>query len=46
MTAPSVAAAVTAGRALVPADGLLVVAGSLYVVSDARTLLLAGAPRG
>ncbi len=42
--AGSVAEAVVQGRSLVDADGLLVVAGSLYVVADARTLLLEGAP--
>lgn len=42
--AASVAEAVALGRSLVPADGLLVVTGSLYVVADARTLLLEGEP--
>jgi len=37
--AGTVADAVDLGRSLVPADGLLVVAGSLYVVADARLLL-------
>jgi len=44
-SAPSVAEATRLGRSLVAADGLLVVAGSLYVVADARRLLLEGAGR-
>jgi dihydrofolate synthase/folylpolyglutamate synthase len=43
--APSVVAAVGAARALVDEDGLVVVAGSLYVVGDARTALTEGATR-
>ena len=39
----TVEAAVTRARALVPSDGLLLVTGSLYVVADARVLLLEGA---
>jgi dihydrofolate synthase / folylpolyglutamate synthase len=42
--AGSVDEAVVLARSLVPDDGLLLVTGSLYVVSDARTLLLSGAP--
>ncbi len=41
--AGSVAEAVAVGRSLVAEDGLLVVAGSLYVVTDARRVLLEGA---
>ncbi|HVX20683.1 MAG TPA: folylpolyglutamate synthase/dihydrofolate synthase family protein [Acidimicrobiales bacterium] len=40
--AGSVADAVDLGRSLVPADGLLVVCGSLYVAADGRRLLLPG----
>jgi len=40
--AGSVAEAVAVARASVPADGLLLVAGSLYVVADARALLPEG----
>jgi len=40
LTAPSVADAVATARGAVPDDGLLVVAGSLYVVAEARRLLL------
>jgi hypothetical protein len=40
-----VEAAVDAASARVDDDGLLVVAGSLYVVADARVLLAEGAPR-
>ena len=43
--AASVAEAVAVGRSLVADDGLLVVAGSLYVVTDARRVLLEGASR-
>jgi len=43
--APSVTEAVHVGRARARDDGLLVVAGSLYVVADARTFLLEGAGR-
>jgi dihydrofolate synthase/folylpolyglutamate synthase len=39
-TASSVAEAVTTAQGLVDEDGLLVVAGSLYVVTDAREVLL------
>lgn len=39
-TAGSVPDAVTLARSLVPDDGLLLVTGSLYVVADARALLL------
>jgi dihydrofolate synthase/folylpolyglutamate synthase len=42
---PSVEGAVSAASARVDDDGLLVVAGSLYVVADARVMLAAGAPR-
>ncbi len=38
--AGSVGEAILAARPQVPDDGMLVVAGSLYVVADARTLLL------
>jgi dihydrofolate synthase/folylpolyglutamate synthase len=38
--APTVADAVLVARSQVPDDGMLLVAGSLYVVADARTLLL------
>ena len=38
--AGSVSDAILAARPQVPDDGMLVVAGSLYVVADARTLLL------
>jgi len=38
--ASSVSDAILAARPQVPDDGMLVVAGSLYVVADARTLLL------
>ena len=41
--AGTVEVAVERARQLVPPDGLLVVAGSLYVVADARVLLLEGA---
>jgi dihydrofolate synthase/folylpolyglutamate synthase len=40
---PAVVDAVRHGRSLVAHDGLLVVAGSLYVVADARALLAEGA---
>ena len=43
--ADSVAEAVEAGRRLVTDDGLLLVTGSLYVVADARALLLEAAAR-
>jgi len=43
MVAGSVGEAVELARSLVSDDGLLLVTGSLYVVSDARTLLLEGA---
>ena len=43
--AASVSEATRLGRSLVSDDGLLVVAGSLYVVADARLLLAHGAPR-
>lgn len=42
---PTVEAAVGAASARVDDDGLLLVAGSLYVVGDARALLVEGAPR-
>lgn len=41
----TVAAAVSLARGLVPPHGLLLVTGSLYVVGDARRLLLEGARR-
>jgi dihydrofolate synthase/folylpolyglutamate synthase len=41
----AVAEAVAIARGQVAADGLLLVTGSLYVVGDARSLLLEGAPR-
>jgi dihydrofolate synthase/folylpolyglutamate synthase len=41
--AGSMAEAVAAARAAVPEDGLLLVTGSLYVVADARELLVDGA---
>ncbi len=44
--ADSVAEAVEEGRRLVTDDGLLLVTGSLYVVADARALLLEAAARG
>ena len=40
-----VAEAVNLARSLTPEDGLLLVAGSLYVVADARRMLLQGASR-
>ena len=43
--AGSVGEAVALARSLVPEDGLLLVAGSLYVVTDARQMLLEGVPR-
>jgi dihydrofolate synthase/folylpolyglutamate synthase len=43
-TAGSTADALVAARPLVPEDGLLLVTGSLYVVADARTILLEEAP--
>jgi dihydrofolate synthase / folylpolyglutamate synthase len=43
LTADSVTEAVTTARAMVPPEGLLVVTGSLYVVAEARALLLEGA---
>jgi dihydrofolate synthase/folylpolyglutamate synthase len=43
--AGSVSDAIAAARPQVPEDGMLVVAGSLYVVADARTLLLDAAHR-
>jgi dihydrofolate synthase/folylpolyglutamate synthase len=43
--APTVADAVEAARSQVPDDGTLLVAGSLYVVTDARVLLLDAARR-
>ena len=43
--APTVAEAVEAARSQVPDDGTLLVAGSLYVVTDARVLLLDEARR-
>jgi dihydrofolate synthase/folylpolyglutamate synthase len=42
VVAGSVEEAVTLARSLVPVDGLMLVTGSLYVVSDARTMLLEG----
>lgn len=45
MVTGSVGEAVALARSLVSDDGLLLVTGSLYVVSDARTLLLEGAHR-
>ena len=42
--AGSVAEAVGRGRSLVPDDGLLAAAGSLYVAADARVLFREGAP--
>lgn len=44
--APSVTGAVSIARSLMGDDGLCVVTGSLYVVSDARMLLLQGADTG
>jgi dihydrofolate synthase / folylpolyglutamate synthase len=44
--ADSVADAVQEGRRLVDVDGLLLVTGSLYVVADARALLLEATARG
>jgi dihydrofolate synthase/folylpolyglutamate synthase len=41
----SVAEAIAIARPLVPEDGMLLVAGSLYVVTDARELLLDAARR-
>jgi dihydrofolate synthase/folylpolyglutamate synthase len=46
VVAPSVADAVATARAAVPDDGLLLAAGSLYVVAEARRLLLAQAAAG
>jgi dihydrofolate synthase/folylpolyglutamate synthase len=46
VVADSVVGAVEEGRRLVTPDGLLVVTGSLYVVADARDLLLEMVPRG
>jgi dihydrofolate synthase/folylpolyglutamate synthase len=43
VVAASVADAVAAGRTAVPDNGLLVAAGSLYVVAEARRLLLEAA---
>lgn len=43
-TASSVVDAVALGRSLVPDDGLLLVTGSLYVVANARAMLLEGVP--
>jgi dihydrofolate synthase/folylpolyglutamate synthase len=43
--ASSVGEAIRAARSQVPDDGMLFVAGSLYVVADARTLLLDAARR-
>ncbi len=43
LRASSVAEAVTLARSRVPDDGLLLVAGSLYVVADARQMLVATA---
>jgi len=43
--AASVAEAIATARPLVPEDGMLLVAGSLYVVADARVLLLDAARR-
>ena len=40
VVADSVADAISRGRAAVPESGLLLVTGSLYVVTEARTLLL------
>jgi folylpolyglutamate synthase/dihydropteroate synthase len=37
--------AAVAARTVTPSDGLMVVCGSLYVVADARRVLLEGAPR-
>lgn len=45
MVTGSVGEAVALARSLVSDDGLLLVTGSLYVVADARTLLLDGARR-
>ncbi len=45
VVAASVAEAVAQARSLVPEDGMLVVAGSLYVVAEARTLLREGVSR-
>ncbi len=45
LVADSVTEAVTVARSRTPDDGLLVVAGSLYVVADARAFILEGAPR-
>ncbi|MGH8996955.1 MAG: bifunctional folylpolyglutamate synthase/dihydrofolate synthase [Acidimicrobiales bacterium] len=42
---PTVAEAVEAARSQVPDEGMLLVAGSLYVVTDARVLLLDAARR-
>jgi len=39
VVADSVADAISRGRAAVPESGLLLVTGSLYVVTEARTLL-------
>lgn len=46
VVADSVVGAVEEGRRLVTPDGLLLVTGSLYVVADARALLLEMTPRG
>ena len=46
LVAPSVAEAVATARAAVPDDGLLVAAGSLYVVAEARRLLSEQAAAG
>jgi dihydrofolate synthase / folylpolyglutamate synthase len=43
-TAGSAAEALAVARSLVSEDGLLLVTGSLYVVADARTILLEEAP--
>ncbi|MGH8917707.1 MAG: glutamate ligase domain-containing protein, partial [Actinomycetes bacterium] len=43
--AGSVSEAIRAARPLVPDDGMLFVAGSLYVVADARSLLVGAARR-
>ncbi len=43
--AGSVAEAIAAARPQVPEDGMLLVAGSLYVVTDARVLLLGASRR-
>ena len=43
--ASSVGEAIRAARTQVPDHGMLFVAGSLYVVADARTLLLDAARR-